>query len=35
MIGASILITVALLSINWGVYFTTMVEKRVDAVALI
>ena len=33
MIGASILITVALLSINWGVYFTTMVEKRVDAVA--
>lgn len=33
MIGASILITVALLSINWGIYFTTMVEKRVDAVA--
>ena len=33
MIGASILITVTLLSINWGVYFTTMVEKRVDAVA--
>lgn len=33
MIGTSILITVALLSINWGIYFTTMVEERVDAVA--
>lgn len=33
IIGTSILITVSLLSINWGIYFTKMVENRVDAVA--
>ncbi len=33
MVGVSVLITLALFFINWGIYFSNKVDKRVEAVA--